>query len=194
MEIEQHFYLNFKELTGEIWKITNELDISTPYIEVDKTTMVEFAEEHKKMRDYIVVPSSDKTAKYEIKFKHKDLSEFDVDSSIHQLSKVVAAENSSAFSIIQNIKNGTWTISLTEELRELLTSTLYYKDKNQVIYITKKNDPNILLDTLDIMLYNVLYTDYYVMPGVNSVVAKNKDVSLYCGKVFENYYHILETE
>jgi hypothetical protein len=194
MDIEQHFYLNFKELTGEIWKITNELDISTPYIEIDRTTMVEFAEEHKKMKDYVIVPSSDKKAKYEIKFKHRDLTEFDVDSSIHQLPKVATIENTSAFSIIQNTTAGTWTIALTEELRELLTSTLYYKDKNQVIYITKKNDPNILLDTLDIMLYNVLYTDSYVMPGVNTLVAKNKEVSLYCGKVFENYYHILETK
>jgi hypothetical protein len=194
MDIKQHFYLNFKELTGEIWKVTNELDMSTPYIEVDRTTMIEFSEEHKKMRDYIIVPSSDKKAKYEIKFKHKDLSEFDVDTSIHQLPKVATIENSSAFSIIQNTKTGSWTIALTQELRELLTSTLYYKDKNQIIYITKKNDPNILLDTLDIVLYNVLYTDSYVMPGVDLSVAKNKDVSLYCGKVFENYYHILETE
>lgn len=194
MEIKQYFYLNFKEDTGEIWKVTNELDVSSPYIEVDKSTMIDFAEERKKMRDYIVVPSSDEKVRYEIKFKHKDLSEFDVDKSIHQLPKVDKVESVNAFSIIQNIKNGTWTISLTQELRDLLTSTLYYKDKNQVIYITKKNDPNILLDTLDIVLYNVLYTDSYQMPNVDVSVAKSKDVSLYCGKVFENYYHILETE
>ena len=32
------YYLNFKEDTGEVWKSTNEIDESTPYIEIDKET------------------------------------------------------------------------------------------------------------------------------------------------------------
>jgi hypothetical protein len=190
--MELKFYINFKEDTGEIWKITNELDSSTPYIEIDRQTMLDFSEERKKMDDYIVVPSSDKDLKYEIKFKHKDLTEYDVDKSIHHLPKVKTVDTHNAFSIIQNLKKGTWTISLTEELRTLLTSTLYYKDKNQVIYITKKDNPNVLLDTLDIKLYNVLYSESYEMQEQDKAVAQNSDVSLYCGKVFENYYHIQE--
>ena len=190
--MELKFYINFKEDTGEIWKITNELDSSTPYIEIDRQTMLDFSEERKKMDDYIVVPSSDKDLKYEIKFKHKDLTEYDVDKSIHHLPKVKKVDTHNAFSIIQNLKKGTWTISLTEELRTLLTSTLYYKDKNQVIYITKKDNPNVLLDTLDIKLYNVLYSESYEMQEQDKAVAQNSDVSLYCGKVFENYYHIQE--
>ena len=191
--MELHFYLNFREESGEIWKLTNELDTSTPYIEIDRETMVEFAEERKKMDDYIVIPSVDAKVKYEIKFKHKDLSEFDVDKSIHQFPKVKEIKTNNAFTVKQNINNGTWTICLTEELRELLTSTLYYKDKCQIIYICKKDNPNVLLDTLNIPLYKVLYTDSYEINDTNKTVANDLNVSLYFGKVFENYFHIQET-
>jgi hypothetical protein len=192
--MEKHFYLNFREDTGDIWKLTNELDTSTPYIEIDREIMLDFAEERKKMDDYMVVPSSDKTLKYEIKFKHKDLSEFDVDKSVHRLPIVDTIDTNNAFLIKQNLKTATWTISLTEELRELLSSTLYYKDKNQVVYVTQKDNPAVLLDTLDIKMYNVLYTDSFEMKDQDIDVAKNPKVSLYCGKAFENYFHIQETE
>lgn len=191
--MEKHFYLNFRDETGDIWKLTNELDTSTPYIEIDRETMIDFAKERKKMDDYVVVPSSDKTLQYEIKFKHKDLSEFDVDKSIHKLPIVDTVNTNNAFLIKQNLKTATWTISLTEELRNLLSSTLYYKDKNQVIYITQKDNPAVLLDTLDIKMYNVLYTDAFEMDIQDKEVAKDPNVSLYCGKVFENYFHIQET-
>lgn len=192
--MEQKFYINFKEATGEIWKVTNELDVSTPYIEVDRQTMKDFAEQHKKMSDYVVVPSSDENLKYEIKFKHRDLLEFDVDKSVHHLPKVVAYDTNNAFVIRQNLKEGIWTIQLTEKLRSLLTSTLYYKDKNQIVYVTQKDNPNVLLDTLDIKMYNVLYADSYQLESQNVTVAQNPDVSLYCGKVFDNYFHIQETQ
>lgn len=186
------FYVNFREDTGIIWKVTNELDISTPYLEIDKETMLDFSEDRKRMDDYIVIPSSDKNLKYEIKFKHKDLSEFDVDKSVHHLPKVDKIETNNAFVITQNLKKGTWTIGLTKELRELLTSTLYYKGKNQCVYVTKKDNPTILLDTIDIKLYNVLYTDSFEILDQDKKVAMDKDVSLYCGKVFENYFHVQE--
>ena len=191
--MELHFYLNFKDETGEIWKLTNELDVSTPYIEISRETMLDFANEVKKMDDYMVIPSSDKPLKYEIVLKHKDLDIFDVDKSVHHLPKVTSVDTNNAFIIKQNLESATWTISLTSELRELLSSTMYYKDKNQYIYVTQKDNPTVLLDTLDIKMYNVLYSESFNMTEQNKKVAQNPDVSLYCGKVFENYLHIQET-
>lgn len=191
--MEKHFYINFREETGEIWKLTNELDTSTPYVEIDREMMLDFAEERKKMDDYVVVPSSDKTLKYEVKFKHKDLAEFDVDKSVHRLPVITTVDTNNAFLIKQNLTTGSWTVSLTLELRELLSSTLYYKDKSQVIYITQKDNPAVLLDTLDIKMYNVLYSDSFELTTQDIKVAKNPNVSLYCGKAFENYFHIQET-
>ena len=192
--MEKHFYLNFREDTGDVWKLTNELDTSTPYVEIDRTTMIEFAEERKKMSDYIVVPSASSSSKYEIKFKHKDLSEFDVDKSIHQFPKVTAITQENVFVVRQDITNGKWYIELSKDLRELLTSTLYYKDKHQAIYITKKDNPNVLLDRIHVPFYKILYTNSYELEGMNKTVAQTPDVSLYCGKVFENYYHVQEAK
>jgi len=187
--MELKFYLNFKEDTGEIWKATNELDDSSPYIEVDGETCSEFTTGAKDMKDYIIVPSVTEK-RFEIQFKHRDLTEFDVDKSIHRIPTSSKETDENSFMIIQ--KDGNWTIKLTEDMKETLTSTTYYKDKTQLIYVTKKNDPNILLDTMEIKLYNVLYSDEYKLEKQNSTVAKSNDVSLFCGKVFENYLHVVE--
>ena len=126
-------------------------------------------------------------------FIKKDLDIFDVDKSVHHLPKVTSVDTNNAFVITQNLESATWTISLTHELRELLSSTTYYKDKNQYVYITQKDNPTVLLDTLDIKMYNVLYSESFNMTEQNKEVAQNPNVSLYCGKVFENYLHIQET-
>jgi hypothetical protein len=187
--MDMKFYVNFKEDTGEIWKATNECDDSTPYIEVDAATVSEFTTGVKNMNDYIVVPSVTEK-KFEIKFKHRDLNEFDVDKSIHRIPITNTTENENAFMIIQ--ENGSWTIKLSEDMKETLTSTTYYKDKSQLIYVTKKNDPNILLDTMVIKLYNVLYSDEYKLENQSSAVANREDISLFCGKVFEQYLHVVK--
>ena len=187
------FYLNFKEDTGEIWKATNELDDSTPYIQVDVETYRLFTSEQRRLSDYVIIPSTDKKSKWEIQFRHKDLNDFDVDKSIHHIEKSDSLDTQDAvFGVIQNAKAGTWKISLTDDLKERLTSTLYYKDKTQLMYVTKKDNPNILLDTLVIKLYNVIYDTDYLVENINSEVAKMENVSIYCGKVFDRYQHVLE--
>lgn len=188
------WYFNFKEPGGEIWKITNELDSSTPYIEVEAELYKEFATEQKRMQDYIIVPTGKQDLKYELQLKHQDLLTFDVDKSIHQIQKVNSIDNNNALIVEQNIKKGTWTVSMSEQLRGLLTQTAYYKDKTQLIYVTDQDDPNILLDTIEIKLYNVLFNEYYVMPEQSIKAAQRKNVSLYCGKTFENYYHMVTND
>lgn len=187
--MEQKFYLNFNEETGYIWKATNECDDSSPYIEVDGETCAEFTTGAKDMNDYIVIPSLNKQ-KFEIKFKHRDLTEFDVDKSIHRFETSNTDDHENAFMVIQ--ENGKWKIKLSENMKETLTTTSYYKDKTQLIYVTKKNDPNILLDTMTIKLYNVLYSDEYELTEQNADVAKRNDISLFCGKVFEQYMHVVK--
>ena len=187
------FYLNFKEDTGEIWKATNELDNSTPYIEVEAETYRSFTGGAKRLSDYVIIPGTDNKSKWEIQFKHKDLNDFDVDKSIHHIEKFDSVDTDEAvFGVVQNLTEGTWTITLTDSLKERLTSTLYYKDKTLLMYITKKDDPNILLDTMSIKLYNVIYDNDYIVENVNNDVAKMEDVSIYCGKVFDKYQHIVE--
>jgi hypothetical protein len=188
------WYFNFKEPGGEIWKITNELDESTPYIEVDPVLYSEFATQKKMMQDYVIVPTGKQELQYELQLKHQDLLTFDVDKSIHQIQKVNSVTNNNALIIEQNIKKGIWKISMSEQLRNLLTQTAYYKDKTQLIYVTDQDDPNILLDTLEIKLYNILFNEYYVMPKQSINAVRRNNVSLYCGKTFENYFHLVNND
>jgi len=185
------WYINFKDPGGDIWKITNELDESSPYIEVEAELYKEFATEQKRMQDYIVVPTGKQDLKYELQLKHQDLLTFDVDKSIHQIQKTSVVDTNNALIIEQIVSDGKWIIKMSEQLRSLLTQTAYYKDKTQLIYVTDQDDPNILLDTLEIKLYNILFDEYYVMPEQSIKVAQRKNVSLYCGKTFENYYHLV---
>jgi hypothetical protein len=186
------WYFNFRDPGGEIWKITNELDESTPYIEVEAGLYKEFSTEQKRMQDYIIVPTGKEDLKYDLQLKHQDLLTFDVDTSVHQIQKVKSVDTNNAFIIEQDIKNGVWIVSMSDQLRSLLTRTAYYKDKTQLIYVTDQDDPNILLDTIEVKLYNILFSESFTMPDQLTKVAQNLNVSLYCGKTFENYYHLVK--
>lgn len=188
---QQKFYLNFREDNGDLWKVTNELDISTPYMEIDMETLLDFTEERKSLSDYIAVPDDTGKTKFKIKFRHKTLESFDVDKSIHQLPKNLDNE-SLIFYIIQDVKNGCWRAKLSPNLKDLLNSTVYYKDKNHIIFVTQQDDPNILLDTLTVNFSEILSKNECTILQTNKTVAQRTDVSVYCGKVFENYSHIVE--
>jgi hypothetical protein len=186
------WYFNFRDSGGEIWKITNELDESTPYIEVEAGLYKEFSTEQKRMQDYIIVPTGKEDLKYDLQLKHQDLLTFNVDTSVHQIQKVKSVNTNNAFIIEQDIKNGVWIVSMSNQLRSLLTRTAYYKDKTQLIYVTDQDDPNILLDTIEVKLYNILFSESFTMLDQLTKVAQNLNVSLYCGKTFENYYHLVK--
>lgn len=186
----QKYYLNFKE-DGSIWKAGNVFDDSSPSIEIDRETLMDFAECKKEMKDFMVVPSDTAEAKFVLRPRHASLEDFDVDKSILQLSKTSTSEKLN-FSIIQNVKQGLWKVRLTEDLRSLLTSTAYYKDKSHTLFVTYEDDPNVLLDTLVVEFSDILYNKEAIVKNTNKAVAQRSDVSVYCGKVFENYSHIME--
>lgn len=118
--MNQKFYLNFREDTGQVWKLTNILDSSSPYMEIDKETMIEFAEERKRLDDYIVIPSATGKGSFELKFKHYTIESFNVDRSIHKFPKG-PIDQDLVLNVIQNTNKGKWYISLSENLRSLLS-------------------------------------------------------------------------
>jgi hypothetical protein len=186
------FYLNFYEDSGRLWKSTNVLDESTPYIEVDRDLVVEFNNGEKDLNDYVVVPSTKIGQTYELRFLYKEIDGYDVERSIHQISKEKELSVNSVI-IKQNINKGTWSVQLTDQLHQTLNSTSYYKTRSHDLYVTYKDDPNILLDTLKIQFGKVLKTGSYVIENSNKTVAQNPNVSVYCAKIFDNYSHIVES-
>lgn len=190
--MNQKFYLNFREDTGQVWKLTNILDSSSPYMEIDRETMIEFAEERKRLDDYIVIPSTTGKGSFELKFKHYTIESFNVDRSIHKFPKGPISEDL-VLNVIQNTNKGKWYVSLSENLKALLSSTSYYKNKNHMLFVTDQDDPNILLDTLQVSFNDILNQDRTEVKNTNKKIAQRNDVSVYCGKVFDNYSHIVES-
>lgn len=186
------FYLNFDEETGKAWKITTTVDDKTPYMEIDKGTYTDFLNLKKRLKDYIVVPSSKDDVAYELKFIHKDLDEFDIEKSIHRIPKNLETETNSVI-IKQNTLEGFWEITITDSLKSTLSSTTYYHNKGHDIYVTYKDDPNILLDTLRIEFSPLLHNGVYRVEKYNKKVAQNNNVSVYCGKLLDNYSHVTES-
>ena len=185
-------YLNFQE-DGKIIKVSNVLDTSTPYIEVDKSWAYDFADCKKSMDDYIVVPSDTSESKFEIKFKHSSaLESFNVDDSIHQITKKHTTTKL-LFAIVQDTKKGQWKVKISDDLKNLLNSTTFYKDKKHHLFVTQENDPNFLLDTLVVNFGELLSGQTYIIESANKEVAQIPNVSVYCGKAFENYKHIVES-
>ena len=189
---ELKFYINFNAETGDIKKFTNQFDDSSPSIEIDRDAYVKFIKGELSGRDYAVRPATTGEFKYELVTKHKNLLEFDVDKSIHNIQKSDTVEFDNGFVIKQNLKDKTWTVSLTPELKEFLTKTTYYKEKVQHLFVTAEDDPNILLESINIPLWKILYEKEYIVDDCNKEVAKREDISVYCGKAFENYVHIQE--
>lgn len=186
------FYINFDASTGEIKKITNRKDDAFPYIEIDKETHADFVLARKSAFDYLVLPSGDDEKTYKLTEKHKDLLDFDVDKSVHNIKKVDQINIDNGIVIKQDLKNGTWTFSVTPKLKSFLTTTTYYKDKTHYFYVTNEDDPNILLDNLEVPMWKILYKDEETLEGTDLKVAQTPNVSVYCGKVFKNYIHIQE--
>lgn len=187
------FYINFNSETGAIKKFTNQFDDSTPSIEIDRETYVKFIKGELLGRDYAVRPSTTGDFKYELVTRHTDLLEFDVDKSIHHITKANKVEVDNGFILTQNMSNGTWTAKFTPELQNFLKQTTYYKEKTQHLFVTAEDDPNILLESLQVPLWTILYEEEYKLTNVNKEVAQRPDISVYCGKAFENYIHIQES-
>ena len=187
--MERKYYLNFKE-DGTVWKVTNVLDESSLYINISKELMYDFAECRKSMEDFIVVPSDSADSQFELKSKHTSLEDFDVDKSIHRLPKHDINHNL-VFHIKQNVSEGTWKASVSPGLKSLINSTAYYKDKVHRLFVTDEDDPNFLLDTLEVNFSSVMNGEA-IIENTKKEVAQKNDVSVYCGKAFENYNHIVE--
>ena len=81
-------YLYFNIETGEVQSSSNELIKNANYIEIDSTLHSKFSSGELNFLKYLVVPSLEKEGEYELTEKNKNLLEFDVDKSIHQLVKV----------------------------------------------------------------------------------------------------------
>ena len=183
------FYAFYNESTGEVWKVSPQPDENDPHIAIDLDLGIDIVDGKRNMKDYVVMPSTDLT--FELQLKNSDYQSYDVDKSIHHFKIVNEVQkDENALQVIHNFKKGTIGISAGEGILNFLKSNMYFRKRNLYIYFTKRNDPNILIDTVTVPYYEILNNDIFFI-DVNKNVANNTDMSVYCGKVFENYYYVV---
>jgi hypothetical protein len=190
------FYVYFDIKTGDILKVSNELDNSLHYLEVNKQTYKEFINQEKNYLNYRVIPVPKDHTKFEIIEKTVSSVEFDVDKSIHELEKVYSViQNNDIFVIVQDLKNKMWKAhaSLNDNFITFLSQTNNYYTTHKEIYVTEENNPNILLDVLKVPMEGFLNDKEFDVEFTNSDVVERTDISLYCATVHEQYKHEIRT-
>jgi len=126
------FYVCFDIESGDIKKLINYEDDSIHKIEIDRDTYVDFIKGKKKPSLHLVLPDSDGKT-YKLVAKGLDVLDFDVDLSIHKITKTMEDNTLDVFKICQNVNQGTWNISISKDLRQFIGQANYYKDKLQLM-------------------------------------------------------------
>jgi len=180
------YYAYYNPENMKITGLSNTLDNSRPFLEIDETTYIEFVSGKKNMRNYRVV--STPTTKKLIPKKIDD-NNFDISKSVHEFKKVYSHDQfefkENVLYIIQDKLDNTWKGKLVPNGIENNLSHIF--SNNKQIYITEINNPNILLDTIKIDMVKFLSGDEFVV--FNKEV--DNDVSLFSQIQLEDFIHLV---
>lgn len=182
-------YVYFIKETEEIASISNyKKDTELPFVEVPESLVKPIMIGRELLRDYKVyfdIKLSEYvfTAKMDL---HEPVSTT-WDSSIYNIPIVKKDEN---FDILVIRENRNWKIKPSQKVKDAFgknkDSPYHYFE----LYITEKDDANILLFTLPIKSLDLIEND--------QIVFKNVDItgpaSVYCKKIFENYGYLIKDE
>lgn len=186
------FYVFFDVATGDIQRVSNELNDDFNYIEIDKDLYVQFSTGEKNFTAYRVVPTCVDKGSFELIERDSLLMDFDVDKSIHQIKKQnTLVEDEDVFVIIQDIKTNTWKAKakLNKPYIAFLNQTRDYYKKTKEVYVTQENNPNVLLDVLKIPMEGFLRNTEFEIEYNDKELVKSVDISLFCATIQENYKH-----
>jgi hypothetical protein len=186
------FYVFFNIETGEINRVSNELNNDLNYIEIDKELYVQFSNGEKNFTEYRVIPTPKDATAYELIEKKTSMFDFDVDRSIHMLQKEYKTiDEEDTFIIIQDIKNKNWKAKarLNNNYITFLNQTKDYYNTTKKVYVTQENNPNVLLDVLKIKMDGFLNNKEFEIEFTDKDLSQRNDISLYCATVQENYKH-----
>jgi len=112
--------------------------------------------------------------------------DYDISKSIYQIKKTFD-DNDANFTIEQH--SDKWLLRMKENLVTVLKDNDFYKEKVYNFYITNEDDPNILLDSFQIKMKDLIQGEVVVTDSDKSVCAR-KDVSIYAYRLFDSYQHL----
>lgn len=187
------FYAFYDEKTGEVWKVSPVADDTRAHIEIDLDIGISMVDGKRNMKDYIVLPSTKNNLSFELQLKNSDYITYDVDTSIHHFKIVTEIQDDdNGLQVIHNFKKSKIEVKIGKNIKEFLKSNMYFRKQDLYMYFTKKDDPNILIDTIVVPYYELLNNDTFFIDDIKESVLQNTDMSIYCGKIFENYYYVVK--
>lgn len=183
-------YVYFIKETEEIASISNyKKDTDLPFVEVPESLVKPIMIGREILRDYKVYFDI-KLAEYVFTAKidlHEPLST-SWDSSIYKIP--IVTEKDKNFDILVTTDNKTWIIEASEKVKNAFGKTKDSPYHYFEIYITEKDDANVLFYTLPIRSMDLIEKE--------QIIFKNIDIpdysSVYCRKIFETYGHIIKNE
>lgn len=186
------FYVYFDISTGEINRVSNELQDDLHYVEIDKELYIQFSNGDRNFNEYRVIPTPKDASKFELIEKTTTSIEFDVDRSIHEIQKQNSlVDDEDVFVIVQDKKNNVWKAhaKLNDNYITFLSQTNNYYSQHKEVYVTEENNPNVLLDVLKIPMEGFLKDIDFDVVFNDSKLTTRSDISLYCATVHERYMH-----
>jgi hypothetical protein len=95
--------------------------------------------------------------------------------------------------VSQNLKETCWKIKISPKIRKVFLNDGAYLNKNIILSVTAKHDPNILYKLLKVDFSSVVMDGYVVLPFSESFEFTKSEVSIFTSKVFNSYvYEVVE--
>jgi len=94
---------------------------------------------------------------------------------------------------MQDKKKNKWQgrARLSEVNKNVLTSNKYL-NKTKSIYVTEKNNPNILKGELSIDMKKFTINKLFDIETSDKSLVLSDDISLYCPVLYEKFYHVVK--
>lgn len=184
------FYAVFDNSNGHISSISNVLPEDLNYIEISKEQYIQFIRNELDYGNFLVVPDPKTKGEFQLVEKNNSKKDFDVSKSIHEFEKNTELENEDdVMYIIQDEKQNKWfaKAKLNENYIAFLNQTKNFSENVKKIYVTEENNPNILIDVLDVELKQFLTEKEFYIKDISGY----GNVSLYSPITHESFKHTI---
>ena len=173
----------FNPDTGEIRMITGEQQGDDPYfIRVNPAEIDDLAKNRTSPSDYRVVMDF-KTNEYILQnILDGDVRSFNWNDEVYQIPK----QGEGSITLIQDMKNKTWTLRLTDQVRSSLSKQAVHSKSNLSFYATKKDDVNVLYGILKFRMIDITTTGEFTIDDDSA----SEECSVFCRRVFDSYRHV----
>lgn len=177
------YYVLYDSVEKKIKGTSKSIDSNYISIEIDQELYKKIVSYEYTLDNFKVVYNAEDELYRVVLIKDLVVVHFDVDKSIHAITD----DDKTNSMIIQQYPNqNKWTIQ-TDFSSKFIDNAASYFMGTKEIYVTQKNNPNILIGTLKIPLDYIIEQPY----TFESDLASLKDISLYTG-IFaehESYTH-----